>query len=64
MAEELLPRDAAFEQSPITAYRYFSLFGRGPACDDDFFSTDLSDQELSQKLGPMQVSGRCVLDVI
>lgn len=45
--DEMMPRDAFW--APITASRYISLFDLGG--DDDFFSSDLSDSELSSRLG-------------
>ena len=36
---------------PITADRFLSLFAEGGA--DDFFSSDLSDQQLAERLGHM-----------
>lgn len=44
---ELMPRNA--DSVPITAYRYHSLAFRGG--DDDMFSSDLSDDELSRIFG-------------
>mmetsp|Transcript_41064 Transcript_41064/g.99562 ORF Transcript_41064/g.99562 Transcript_41064/m.99562 type:complete len:175 (-) Transcript_41064:236-760(-) len=41
---------------PITAERYTSLFARGG--DEDFFSSDLTDDELSARLGHMSTSGQ------
>ena len=44
---ELLPRDV--DNAPLTAYRYHSLATR--MGDDDMFSSDLTDDELIQKMG-------------
>jgi hypothetical protein len=44
--EELMPRDAFW--APITAYRFLSLQDVGG--DDDFFSSDFSDEELEVRL--------------
>lgn len=44
---ELMPRDAFW--APITAKRFLDLQDRGGA--DDFFSSDLSDEELVERLG-------------
>lgn len=43
---EMMPRDAHW--APITAYRYLSLYDVNG--DDDFFSSDLTDEELVEKL--------------
>lgn len=40
-SDELMPRNA--EYIPITAYRYYSLYGVNG--DDDYFSSDLSDEK-------------------
>ncbi|KAJ3669348.1 hypothetical protein LUZ60_011298 [Juncus effusus] len=47
--DELMPRKATF--APITAYRYHSLYGY--MGDDDMFSSDLSEDQLRQRLGHM-----------
>ncbi|KAL8515364.1 hypothetical protein ACS0TY_014174 [Phlomoides rotata] len=47
---ELMPRKANSD-TPITAYRYHSLFAYNEA--DDLFSSDFSEEELRQKLGHM-----------
>ncbi|XP_074339220.1 UPF0613 protein PB24D3.06c [Apium graveolens] len=47
---ELMPREAN-PDSPITAYRYHSLCAY--MGDDDLFSSDLSDDQLKQRLGHM-----------
>ncbi|GJV61038.1 UPF0613 protein [Tanacetum coccineum] len=47
---ELMPRDAN-PDSPITAYRFHSLCAY--MGDDDMFSSDLSDDQLKQRLGHM-----------
>ncbi|KAL7552167.1 hypothetical protein ACHAWF_015386, partial [Thalassiosira exigua] len=52
--EEMMPRDSFW--APITASRYVSLFGLGG--DDDFFSSDLTDEELSERLGHVGNIGR------
>ncbi|XP_051127981.1 UPF0613 protein PB24D3.06c isoform X2 [Andrographis paniculata] len=49
-ASEWMPREAN-PDSPITAYRYHSLFGYNG--DDDMFSSDFSESQLKQKLGHM-----------
>ena len=54
--DEVLPRDACQLFGPpdvITAYRFDSLTRR--LADDDMFSSDLSDDELKQKLGHVHV---------
>ena len=45
--EEMMPRSAFW--APITASRYAALFDVGG--DDDFFSSDFSDDELCDRLG-------------
>ncbi|CAH9080555.1 unnamed protein product [Cuscuta europaea] len=52
---ELMPREAN-PDAPITAYRYHSLSAYNG--DDDLFSSDLSDDQLKQRLGHM-VSTPC-----
>lgn len=47
---ELMPREAD-EQSPMTAYRYYSLCAY--MGDDDMFSSDLSEDQLKTRLGHM-----------
>ncbi|XP_076892123.1 UPF0613 protein PB24D3.06c-like [Bidens hawaiensis] len=47
---ELMPREAN-QDSPITAYRFHSLCAY--MGDDDMFSSDLSDDQLKQRLGHM-----------
>lgn len=47
---ELMPREANSD-SPITAYRFHSLCAY--MGDDDMFSSDLSDDQLKQRLGHM-----------
>ncbi|KAJ0036021.1 hypothetical protein Pint_24909 [Pistacia integerrima] len=47
---ELMPREAE-PSAPITAYRYHSLCAY--MGDDDMFSSDLSDDQLRQRLGHM-----------
>lgn len=47
---ELMPREAN-PDSPITAYRFHSLCAY--MGDDDMFSSDLSDDQLKQRLGHM-----------
>lgn len=47
---ELMPRDAS-PDVPITAYRYHSLCAYNG--DDDMFSSDLSEDQLKQRLGHM-----------
>ncbi|GAA0139037.1 hypothetical protein LIER_00663 [Lithospermum erythrorhizon] len=47
---ELMPREAD-PCAPITAYRYHSLFAYNG--DDDMFSSDLSEDQLKQRLGHM-----------
>jgi len=54
--DEAMPRAASLLLGPphvVTAYRFASLTGR--MTDDDMFSSDLSDEELQQKLGHMSV---------
>ena len=45
--DEMMPRDAFW--APITASRYISLFDLGG--NDDFFSSDLTEADLSSRLG-------------
>ena len=45
--DEMMPRSAFW--APITASRYLSLFSLNG--DDDFFSSDLTDEELYDRLG-------------
>lgn len=52
--EEMMPRSAFW--APITAYRYLSLFDTNG--DDDYFSSDLSDVELHERLGHVGKLGR------
>lgn len=49
-AMHLMPREAN-PDAPITAYRYYSLCAY--MGDDDMFSSDLSDDQLRQRLGHM-----------
>jgi pimeloyl-ACP methyl ester carboxylesterase len=53
--DELMPRDAdpCGLGNPITAYRFLSLTGKEG--DDDLFSSDLSDEQLKQRLGHVSV---------
>jgi len=44
--EEMMPRDAFW--APITAYRYLSLHER--CGDDDYFSSDYTEDEMVQRL--------------
>ena len=44
--DEMMPRDSFW--APITAYRFLSLQGKGG--DDDYFSSDFTDEELSVRL--------------
>ena len=50
--DEMMPRSAFW--APITASRYLSLFDVNG--DDDFFSSDLTDEELVDRLGHV---GKC-----
>jgi hypothetical protein len=50
----MMPRSAFW--APITASRYLSLFDVDG--DDDFFSSDLSDDELIDRLGHVRDLGR------
>lgn len=50
----MMPRSAFW--APITASRYLSLFDVDG--DDDFFSSDLSDDDLHDRLGHAQNLGR------
>ncbi|KAL7531438.1 hypothetical protein ACHAXR_004043 [Thalassiosira sp. AJA248-18] len=52
--EEMMPRSAFW--APITASRYLSLFDVDG--DDDFFSSDLTDEQLSDRLGHVGNIGR------
>jgi len=52
--EEMMPRSAFW--APITASRYLSLFDVGG--DDDFFSSDFTDEELGERLGHVGIVGR------
>lgn len=52
--EEMMPRSAFW--APITASRYLSLFGKDG--DDDFFSSDLTDEQLQDRLGHVGSAGR------
>ena len=52
--EEMMPRSAFW--APITASRYLSLFDLNG--EDDFFSSDLSDDELYDRLGHVGDVGR------
>ena len=45
--DEMMPRSAFW--APITAKRFLSLFAKDG--DDDFFSSDLTDKELIDRLG-------------
>jgi len=45
--DEMMPRSSFW--APITAKRFLSLFARDG--DDDFFSSDLTDKELVDRLG-------------
>lgn len=49
--EEMLPREAMW--APITARRYLDLATKEGA--DDFFSSDLTDEELNARLGHLRV---------
>jgi len=51
--DEMMPRDAFW--APITASRYISLFDLGG--DDDFFSSDLTQSQLSSRLGHIGRNG-------
>ncbi|KAL6839098.1 hypothetical protein ACP4OV_031152 [Aristida adscensionis] len=50
---DLMPREAN-PDAPITAYRYHSLFSY--MGDDDMFSSDLSEDQLRQRLGHMSTT--------
>lgn len=52
--EEMMPRSAFW--APITASRYISLFDMNG--EDDFFSSDLTDDELNDRLGHVGNLGR------
>lgn len=52
--DEMMPRSAFW--APITASRYLSLFSKNG--DDDFFSSDLTDDELYDRLGHVGNVGR------
>ena len=47
--DEAMPRGTMFDRAPITADRYLSLYER--LGDDDMFSADLTDAEMSARLG-------------
>lgn len=49
--EEMLPREAMW--APITARRFLDLATKEGA--DDFFSSDLTDEELAERLGHLHV---------
>jgi len=51
-SESLMAREVEAFGTPITAYRYNSLVEK--MADDDMFSSDLSDQELTTKLGHLK----------
>lgn len=51
--QEMMPRAAFW--APITASRYLDLFDRGG--NDDYFSSDLTDAELRQRLGHIGTNG-------
>jgi len=55
--EDLLTKHYGFV--PMTASRYASLFGKGGM--DDFFSSDLTDEELKGLLGHMCTAGQQAL---
>ena len=52
--EEMMPRDSFW--APITASRYISLFDVNG--EDDFFSSDFSDEELRSRLGHVGAVGK------
>jgi pimeloyl-ACP methyl ester carboxylesterase len=52
--EEMMPRSVFW--APITANRYLSLFSTNG--DDDYFSSDLTDVELHERLGHVGKLGR------
>ena len=52
--EEMMPRSAFW--APITASRFASLQDVGG--EDDFFSSDLSDEDMAERLGHVGVWGR------
>lgn len=52
--DEMMPRSAFW--APITASRYLSLFDING--DDDFFSSDMTDEELYDRLGHVGEAGR------
>mmetsp|Transcript_8027 Transcript_8027/g.18618 ORF Transcript_8027/g.18618 Transcript_8027/m.18618 type:complete len:152 (+) Transcript_8027:641-1096(+) len=54
-ADEMMPRSVFF--APITARRFLDLQDVGGA--DDFFSSDFSDQELSNRLSHVTASSDC-----
>ncbi|XP_057771824.1 UPF0613 protein PB24D3.06c-like [Salvia miltiorrhiza] len=55
---DFMPRKA-HPHVPITAYRYHSLCAKNG--DDDMFSSDLSDDELKQKLGHMSATPTLII---
>lgn len=52
--DDMMPRSAFW--APITAARFLSLQDFGG--DDDFFSSDLSDEEMTERLGHVGAWGR------
>jgi len=58
-SEEFMSRSTMWDNAPMTARRFLSLYDVGG--DDDMFSSDLSDQELRQKLGHMEGTPTLVL---
>ena len=51
--DEMMPRSSFW--APITASRYISLFDKDG--DDDFFSSDLTDEQLRERLGHVSREG-------
>lgn len=47
--EAIMPREADACGAPMTAKRFLSLYDKGG--DDDMFSSDLTDEELEERLG-------------
>ncbi|KAK3322133.1 dolichol-phosphate mannosyltransferase [Apodospora peruviana] len=63
--DEIMPGDKflnVFGHGPVTAYRWFSLAAKGG--DDDYFSSDLSDEELARIWGRLDRGGARVLIVL
>jgi hypothetical protein len=59
--DEMMPRSSFW--APITASRYISLFDKDG--DDDFFSSDLTDEQLRERLGHVsRQGGSSELDVL